>query len=137
MVLMIHRRIVVWVEECFEAELAALLENLKLAVTLSSHIWVELDAAVLVLLMSAGHHGHASIRYFVAWIRLLIRHRQVRFTHIHREGNHLEDFMARQGHQTQALTTFDSESTPRYFLALVKMDQFGYPNFRFRYHVDS
>ncbi|XP_057793075.1 uncharacterized protein LOC131009681 [Salvia miltiorrhiza] len=62
----------------FEAKLTALLEGLRFAIIFSDHIWVEMNAAAIVLLMSAVHHGHASIRHTVVWIRQLIQHRQIR-----------------------------------------------------------
>ncbi|KAH6815523.1 hypothetical protein C2S51_020343 [Perilla frutescens var. frutescens] len=118
----------------FDAEFQALLHGLWLAVQYSDHVWIEIDAASVVSVLQSGRQGSAVTRHTLTSIRLLCRGRLVRFTHIHREGNRTADFLAGRGAQTSALTFFDDVSAPPYLLSLVRMDQLGYPNFRFRYH---
>ncbi|XP_047949131.1 uncharacterized protein LOC125194962 [Salvia hispanica] len=43
----------------FEAELMALIRGLEMAMEFSTHIWIELDSAALVTLMSSGQPGSA------------------------------------------------------------------------------
>lgn len=117
----------------FDAEFQSLLHGLRLAIQYSSHIWVELDAASVVTVLTSGRQGSAITRHTLASIRLLCRGRHIRFSHIHREGNRAADFLAGRGAQTSALSFFDSTTADRYLLSLVRMEQLGYPNFRFRY----
>ncbi|XP_042012239.1 uncharacterized protein LOC121760668 [Salvia splendens] len=116
----------------FEAELLALIRGLEMAMELSTHIWIELDSAALVSLLSSGQLGAADLRHHMALIRSMTSQRHVRFSHIYREGNRAADFLAGRGVQTPALTYYDPTSAPRYLKALVRMDQLGYPNFLFR-----
>ncbi|KAH6815132.1 hypothetical protein C2S51_019952 [Perilla frutescens var. frutescens] len=53
-------------------------------------------------------------------------------SHIHREGNRPADFLARLGHEVDGLHIFYAQTAPRPLASLVRMDQLGYPNFRFR-----
>ncbi|XP_042019030.1 uncharacterized protein LOC121766862 [Salvia splendens] len=115
----------------FKAELLALIRGLAMAMKLSTHIWIKLDSAALVSLLSSGHLGAADIRHHMALIRSMTSQRHVRFSHIYREGNRAVDFLAAKGAQTPDLTYFDPISAPRYLKALVRMDQLRYTNFRF------
>ncbi|XP_042038362.1 uncharacterized protein LOC121784263 [Salvia splendens] len=117
----------------FEAELLALLHGLRMAMEFTSQVWVELDAAAVVAVFTSDRRGAADVRHHMVSIRLLLSQLQTRFSHIHREGNRAADFLAGRGVQTPALTFFDADTAPRYLKALVRMDQLGYPNFRFRY----
>lgn len=117
----------------FEAELLALLQGLILARSFSTCIWIELDAAAVVSLLSSEGFGPAKTRNTVAHIRLLLKDIQVRITHIHREDNRTADSLANRGCHSQSLEIFDEGSLPRNAAALVRMDQLGLPNFRFRY----
>ncbi|XP_042056332.1 uncharacterized protein LOC121800908 [Salvia splendens] len=81
----------------FEAELLALIRGLEMAMELSTHIWIELDSAALVSLLSSGHLGSADLRHHMALIRSMTSQRQVRFSHIYREGNRAADFLAGRG----------------------------------------
>lgn len=117
----------------FDAEFQSLLHGLRLAVQHSDYIWVEMDAAAIVSVLTAGKGGSAITRHTLSAIRLLCRGRHVRFSHIFREGNRAADHLASRGVQTSALTIFDSSIVDRHFLSLVRMDQLGYLNFRFQY----
>ncbi|XP_042051648.1 uncharacterized protein LOC121796961 [Salvia splendens] len=81
----------------FEAELLALIRGLGMAMELSTHIWIELDLAALVTLLSSGRLGSADIRHHTALIRSMTAQRHVRFSHIYREGNQAADFLAGRG----------------------------------------
>ncbi|XP_042016327.1 uncharacterized protein LOC121764358 [Salvia splendens] len=116
----------------FETELLALIRGLEMAMELSTHIWIELGSAALVTLMSTGQLGAEDLRHHMALIRSMTSQRHVRFSHIYREGNRAADFLTGRGVQTPALTYYDPISAPRYLKSLVRMDQLGYPNFRFR-----
>ncbi|XP_047978449.1 uncharacterized protein LOC125220332 [Salvia hispanica] len=116
----------------FEAELMALIRGLEMAMEFSIHIWVELDSAALVTLLTSGRPGSADLRHHMALIRRMTSQRQVRFSHIYREGNRAVDFLAGRGVQTPTMVYYDSVSALQYLKALVRMDQLGYPNFRFR-----
>ncbi|XP_042003803.1 uncharacterized protein LOC121752775 [Salvia splendens] len=76
----------------FEAELLALILGLRMAMELSTHIWIELDSTALVSLLSAGHLGSADFRHHKALIRSMTSQRHVRFSHIYREGTGLPTF---------------------------------------------
>ncbi|KAH6784357.1 hypothetical protein C2S52_009316 [Perilla frutescens var. hirtella] len=117
----------------FDAEFQDILHGLRLAVQYSD-VWIEMDAASDVSVLQSARQGSAVTRHTLTSIRLLCRGRLVRFTHIHRKGNRVADFLAGRGAQTSALTFYDDVSAPPYLLSLVRMDQLGYPNFRFRYH---
>ncbi|XP_041990553.1 uncharacterized protein LOC121741735 [Salvia splendens] len=113
----------------FEAELLALIQGLAMTMELSTHIWIELNSAALVSLLSSGHLGAADFRHHMALIRSMTSQRHVRFSHIYRERNRA----GRYGVQTPAFTYFDPISAPQYLKVLVRMDQLGYPNFRYRH----
>ncbi|XP_042005793.1 uncharacterized protein LOC121754515 [Salvia splendens] len=106
----------------FEEELLALIRGLEMAMELSIHIWIELDSVGLVSLLSSGHLSSADFRHHMALIRSMTAQRQVRFSHIYREGNRDANFLAGRGVQTLALTYFDPISAPRYLKVLVRMD---------------
>ncbi|XP_042009113.1 uncharacterized protein LOC121757669 [Salvia splendens] len=107
----------------FEAELLALIRGLEMAMEFFTHIWIELDSAALVILLSSRQLGSVDLRHHMALIRSMIAQRHVRFSHIYREGNRAADFLAGRGVQTPALTYYDPISAPRYLKALVRMDQ--------------
>ena len=92
-----------------------------------------MDAAAVVAVFTLGRGGAADVRHHMARIRTLLSQLQVRFSHIHREGNRAADFLAGRGDQTPAMIFYDADTAPRYLKSLVRMDQLGYPNFRFRY----
>ncbi|KAH6812358.1 hypothetical protein C2S51_026120 [Perilla frutescens var. frutescens] len=117
----------------YDAEFQALLYGLRLALQFSDLVWIELDIAVVVTVLSTGGHGSAHVRHTIRAIRLLCRDKLVRFSHFHREGNHAADYLAGRGAQSTVLTFFDTVTAPRYLLSLVRMDQLGFPNFRFHY----
>lgn len=60
--------------------------------------------------------------------------RQVRFSHIFREGQKTVNFRAGRGAKTSTLSIFNSITADRYLLSLVRMNELGYPNFHFRYN---
>ncbi|KAH6776591.1 hypothetical protein C2S52_014152 [Perilla frutescens var. hirtella] len=93
-----------------------------------------MDAASVVSVLQSGRQGSPVTQHTLTSIRLLCRGRHVRFTYIPHEGNRATDFLAGRGAQTSVLTFYDDVSAPTYLLSLVRMDQLGYPNFRFRYH---
>lgn len=72
----------------YEAELWALLHGLDLAITLSSHIWVEMGVVAVIALLVSDKHGYAKIRHMMMRIHLQLREVWVHFSHIHREGIH-------------------------------------------------
>ncbi|XP_042065403.1 uncharacterized protein LOC121808908 [Salvia splendens] len=81
----------------FEAELMALIRGFEMAMEFSTRIWIELDSAALVTLLSSGQLGSADLRLHMALIRSMTSQRQVRFSHIYREGNRAADFLAGRG----------------------------------------
>ncbi|XP_042012328.1 uncharacterized protein LOC121760769 [Salvia splendens] len=87
----------------FEAELLALIRDLEMAMELSTHIWIELDSAALVRLLSSRHFGSADFRHHMALIRSMTAQRHVRFSHIYREGNRAADFLAGRGSRPLSL----------------------------------
>ncbi|XP_042016072.1 uncharacterized protein LOC121764049 [Salvia splendens] len=106
----------------FEAELLALIRGFEMAMELSTHIWIELDSAALVTLLSSGQLDAADFRHHMALIRSMTAQRHVRFSHIYREGNRAADFLAGRGVQTPAFTYYDPTSAPRFLQVLVRMD---------------
>lgn len=120
----------------YDAEIQALLQGLRLITQLSVPVWVEMDAASVVSLLNSNRFGPAQTQHSVAAIRLLLCSLQVRVTHIHREGNRPADFLASCSLQLPNLTIYSPPSVPRRVAVMVRMDQFGLPNFRFRY-VDN
>ncbi|XP_042038250.1 uncharacterized protein LOC121784134 [Salvia splendens] len=89
----------------FEAELLALIRGFEMAMELSTHIWIELDSAALVTLLSSGQLGAADFRHHMALIRSMTSQRHVRFSHIYREGNRAIDFLAGRGFRPLPLLT--------------------------------
>ncbi|XP_042056284.1 uncharacterized protein LOC121800857 [Salvia splendens] len=89
----------------FEAELLALIQGLEMAMDLSTHIWIELDSATLVSLLSSGHLGSADLRHHMALIWSMTSQWQVRFSHIYREGNQAADFLTGRGSRPLPLHT--------------------------------
>ncbi|XP_042065455.1 uncharacterized protein LOC121808966 [Salvia splendens] len=81
----------------FEAELMALIRGLEMAMEFSTHIWIELDSAALVTLLSSRQLGSADLRQHMALILSLTSQRHVRFSHIYREGNRDANFLAGRG----------------------------------------
>ncbi|XP_042056087.1 uncharacterized protein LOC121800625 [Salvia splendens] len=88
-----------------EAKLLALIRGLEMAMELSTHIWIELDSATLVSLLSSGHLGSADFRHHMTLIRSMTSQRHVRFSHIYREGNRAADFLAGRGSRPLPLHT--------------------------------
>ncbi|XP_042012343.1 uncharacterized protein LOC121760791 [Salvia splendens] len=86
----------------FEAELLA---GFEMTMELSTHIWIELDSAALVNLLSSGQLGAAEFRHHMALIRSMTSQRHVRFSHIYREGNRAADFLAGRGFKLLPLLT--------------------------------
>ncbi|XP_042065470.1 uncharacterized protein LOC121808982 [Salvia splendens] len=89
----------------FEAELLTLIRGLEMAMELSTHIWTELDSAALVSLLLSGHLGSVDLRHHMALFRSMTSQRQVRFSHIYREGNRATDFLAGRGSRPLPLHT--------------------------------
>ncbi|XP_041990271.1 uncharacterized protein LOC121741533 isoform X2 [Salvia splendens] len=117
----------------FEAELLALCQGLLMAKEQGDHVWIELDAAAIVTMLKSGKQGPTALRHTIVQIRLLLRQIQYKITHIPREGNRAADFLASRGTQTSDLTVYDHISAPPILKALVRMDQWGYPNLRFKF----
>ncbi|XP_042009105.1 uncharacterized protein LOC121757660 [Salvia splendens] len=89
----------------FEVELLALIRGFEMAMELSTHIWIELDSAALVTLLSSGQLGAADFRHHMALIRSMTSQRHVRLSHIYREGNRAADFLAGRGFRPLPLLT--------------------------------
>lgn len=106
-----------------------------MAAQVATHVWIELDAAAVVSTLTSDIQGSGQLRHTFSRIRLLFRDLQVRITHIHREGNRPANLLARFGHSVDALATFDMATPLRHLLSLIRIDQLGYPNFRFRVDV--
>ncbi|KAH6786984.1 hypothetical protein C2S52_006536 [Perilla frutescens var. hirtella] len=66
----------------FDAEFQVLLHGLRFAIQYSNHIWIEMDAASVVLVLQSGRPGSAVTRHTLTSIHLLCRGRHVWFSHI-------------------------------------------------------
>ncbi|KAL1557893.1 hypothetical protein AAHA92_08426 [Salvia divinorum] len=117
----------------FEAELLALCQGLLMAKEHGVHVWIELDTTAIVDLLKSRKHGPTALRHTIVQIRLLLQQIQYKITHIPREGNRAADFLAGRGAETSDLTVYDHISAPPILKALVRMDQWGYPNFRYKF----
>ncbi|KAH6834150.1 Polynucleotidyl transferase [Perilla frutescens var. hirtella] len=113
-------------------EFRSLLQGLLLLPQTASYVWIELDAAAVVSVITSNVRGSGQLKEVFSRLRLILRDRHVRVTHIHREGNPPADFLARLGHEVDRLHIFDAQTALRPLVSLVRMDQLGYPNFRFR-----
>ncbi|GER52708.1 serine carboxypeptidase S28 family protein [Striga asiatica] len=97
-----------WIATEFGAH--ALQIGLQIAVHLSSHIWIELDAAAVAILLTSGHQGSWQIQHPLMRIRALLRlSATIPDTH-----------------------TFQTDTAPLCLRTLVRMDHLGYPAFRFQ-----
>lgn len=90
-----------------------------------------MDDVTAVALLVSGKHCSTKTQNYDSYQSPTVGV-QVYFSHIHREGNRPANFMACRGLQTDTMPFFEATSIPRYFLALVRMDQLSYSNFKFR-----
>ncbi|GER39319.1 40S ribosomal protein S24 [Striga asiatica] len=116
----------------YDAEIQALQIGLQIAADLSSHIWIELYAAAVVTLLASGHQGSWQIQHPLMRIRDLLRSVHYRITHIFREGNKPADYLASLGATIPDTHTYQTYTAPLRLRTLVRMDQLGYPSFRFQ-----
>ncbi|KAL6548181.1 hypothetical protein OROGR_008602 [Orobanche gracilis] len=116
----------------FDAEIQALAVGLILASQRSRFVWIEIDAAAVVTLLTSGHRGPWQVRHTMMRIRRLLQEIQFRVTHIYREGNRSADFLSELGMSSLGIQTYTYDTAPPYLLSLIRMDQLGYPSFRFR-----
>ncbi|KAL6569244.1 hypothetical protein OROMI_013758 [Orobanche minor] len=116
----------------FDAEIQALAVGLILAAQRSRYVWIELDAAAVVTLLTSGHRGSWQVRHTLMRIRHIFRDIQFRVTHIYREGNRPTDYLSELGMSSLGIQTYTYDTAPPFLLSLIRMDQLGYPSFRFR-----
>ncbi|KAL8527086.1 hypothetical protein ACS0TY_016084 [Phlomoides rotata] len=95
------------VTSSFDAELQSLLHGLHLARRFDVPVWIKLDSLVVIRLLQTDRPG--------PW-----------------QGNRPADYMARRGSTSSALHLLTTQTVPRFFMTLVRMDQIGYPSFRVR-----
>ncbi|KAG6437031.1 hypothetical protein SASPL_101938 [Salvia splendens] len=110
-----------------EAELMALIRGLEIAITLGNNIWVEIDTQEVVNMLEKGSQGAAQNRHLMIDIRNKFRGRNVKISHIWREGNKVADSLAKQGRQRDHQITFDQDTAPPLAKALARLDQLGIP----------
>ena len=75
----------------------ALIRGVERAMEFSTHNWIELESAALITLLSSGQLGSTDLRHHMALIRSMTSQRQVRSSHIYRDGNRVADFLATRG----------------------------------------
>lgn len=116
----------------FEAEIQALCLGLHLARELGfQQLWIELDALAVVQLLGSTGWGFWRMQRELIIIRRIMKAMATRVSHIHREGNKPTDLLAAMGCSASQLQRFTYDNSPRQLLALIRMDQLGYPSFRF------
>ncbi|KAL8557851.1 hypothetical protein ACS0TY_005088 [Phlomoides rotata] len=119
------------VTSSFDAELQTLLHGLHLARRFDAPVWIELDSLEVVRLLLTNRPGPWQVQHTLVRIRTLMAQFRTRVTHIFREGNRPADYMARRGSTSSALHLLTTQTVPRFFMTLVRMDQIGYPSFRY------
>ncbi|KAK6118582.1 hypothetical protein DH2020_047675 [Rehmannia glutinosa] len=115
----------------FHAELLALEMGLRHARQLSLQIWIELDAAVVVTTITSGYLGSWQVQHTLIRIRNMLRDLQYSISHIHREGNRPADHLAELGAAALGSHIVYEGTASHHLLSLIRMDQLGYPSFRF------
>ncbi|KAK6157906.1 hypothetical protein DH2020_012154 [Rehmannia glutinosa] len=115
----------------FHAELLALEMGLRHARKFSLQIWIELDAAAVVTTITSGGLGSWQVQHTLIRIRSMLRGLQYSISHIHREGNRPADHLAELGATALGSHIVNEGTTSHHPLALIRMDQLGYPSFRF------
>ncbi|KAK6115235.1 hypothetical protein DH2020_007504 [Rehmannia glutinosa] len=115
----------------FHAELLALEMGLRHARRFSLQIWIELDAAAVVTTITSGGLGSWQVQHTLIRIRNMLRDLQYSISHIHREGNRPADHLAELGAAALGSHFVDEGTASHHLLALIRMDQLGYPSFRF------
>ncbi|KAH6797441.1 hypothetical protein C2S52_021995 [Perilla frutescens var. hirtella] len=68
----------------FEMEFRSLLQGLLLLLQTASHVWIELDAAAVVTVITSDARGSGQLREVLSRLRLILRDLHVRVRHIHR-----------------------------------------------------
>ena len=63
-------------------------------------------------------------------IRNRLRDFQYKITHIHREGNRIADYLAKQGGRQEQRFEFEHETAPPFVKAMARMDRLNIPNIR-------
>lgn len=121
------------VSSSISVELAALLSGLSHTIRLGhTRMWIEVDALLVVQLLSHSDAGHWSIQGFLTSIRNVLSSVEFRISHVHREGNTVADALANLGCQTEVARSFPPAVLPRQILTLARLDQMGWPSFRQR-----
>ncbi|KAL6501548.1 hypothetical protein OROGR_026681 [Orobanche gracilis] len=85
------------VSSSFDAEIQALAVGLILASQRFRYVWIELNAAAMVTLLSSGHRGSWQVRHTLMQIRQILRDIQFRVNHIYQEGNRPVDYLSELG----------------------------------------
>ncbi|XP_012833452.1 PREDICTED: uncharacterized protein LOC105954324 [Erythranthe guttata] len=95
-ILAFHERISA--PSCIAAELAALASDLRFVIQRQfTRVWIELDAEVIVRLLSHTDQGHWSLQSSLTVIWNSLSTLEYRITHINREGNTVADALANLG----------------------------------------
>ncbi|KAG6390839.1 hypothetical protein SASPL_148584 [Salvia splendens] len=115
-----------------EAELKAFELGLAAATRHGENIWMETDAECFVHMLGKGEQGPAAIRHVLSKIQIMMATKNVRVSHIAREGNKPADLLATRGCDEQGIYVFERSSAPPRLRALLELDEKGIPNFWFQ-----
>lgn len=113
------------------AELYAILYGLTVASNLGiSKLWIEIDALIVINILSKVFSYFPSIYYIVKRIITSLNLFDYKISHIMREGNKYADWLANNGTSLLNLKVYDNNDCPTDLHRIIKMDLLGFPNFR-------
>ncbi|KAL0292126.1 UNVERIFIED_CONTAM: hypothetical protein Sradi_7002000 [Sesamum radiatum] len=113
------------------AEVQAVASGLEIAHKMGlNDIWVEMDSAVGLSLITSDNAGHWKVQHSLVKIRLLCSMMQVSFSHIYREGNFVADYFANKAVTERSSKIYSNEQLDRKAKGLISLDRLEVPNVR-------
>ncbi|KAK6138093.1 hypothetical protein DH2020_028157 [Rehmannia glutinosa] len=105
------------------AELMSILFGLELAMELDlPKIWIESDSLVSIQLLQAKPPFYWQYQDTILLIQDQMKQREVRISHIYREGNSVADFLANLSIDSGCFSVFNSSNFPSQACRLAKLD---------------
>lgn len=118
--------------DAFAAEVLTLHKALQLGLEFNiQNLWVEMDALSVIQLLQ--HKGRAPwhLCYHFKEIHHMLASLRASLTHIHREGNHVADFLAGLGLQAPSLAISNHFEGLSLLRGKVRLDALGFANIRY------
>ncbi|EOY16830.1 Uncharacterized protein TCM_035716 [Theobroma cacao] len=95
------------VKNSIQAELLALYKGLILCRDYGiSHLWIEMDALVVIQMLTGRYRGSHDSRYLLANIQNLHNYFSYKLSHIFQEGNQAADLLVNLGYEYHSLQVF-------------------------------